>query len=144
MGGIDLDPATSEIANRTVQAATFYTADDDGRTKPWSGRVWMNPPYAQPLMGDFADKLAKSVEAGDIDAAIVLVNNATETAWFHTLVGASAAICFPRSRIRFLDPEGNPNGAPLQGQAIFYVGEDVEAFRAGFESFGFICGILPR
>ena len=33
MGSIDTDPASSEIANRTVQAATIYTADDDGRTK---------------------------------------------------------------------------------------------------------------
>ena len=33
MGGIDTDPATSEIANRTVGASLIYTIDDDGRSK---------------------------------------------------------------------------------------------------------------
>ncbi len=48
MGDIDTDPATSEIANQTVKAKTIFTAENDGRDKQWTGRVWLNPPYAQP------------------------------------------------------------------------------------------------
>lgn len=134
MGGIDLDPASSEIANRTVRATTFYTADDDGLTKDWAGRVWMNPPYAQPLITQFCEKLAGSI--GGVEQACVLVNNATETGWFHVLLESSSAVCFPRGRIRFLDVSGNPSGSPLQGQAIIYFGVNTDEFIEEFSTLG--------
>lgn len=135
MGGIDCDPATSEIANRTVQAETIFTSSDDGRAQTWRGRVWMNPPYAQPLMGDFAEAVAEKYESGEIEQACILVNNATETKWFQRMLEAASAVCFPKSRIKFIDPDGNP-GAPLQGQAIVYMGDSVEAFKEAFSAEG--------
>jgi phage N-6-adenine-methyltransferase len=135
MGRIDLDPASSPKANETVRAAKFYTAEEDGRDKDWSGNIWMNPPYAQPLIGEFSAKLAEACESGAVENACVLVNNATETAWFQRLLDVADAVCFPRSRIRFLDPEGNP-GAPLQGQAVIYTGSQTERFCILFSKFG--------
>jgi phage N-6-adenine-methyltransferase len=135
MGGFDLDPASSEIANRTVKADRIFTAEDDGLAQEWPvGRIWMNPPYAQPLMGQFADKFAAEVRRGS--EGIVLVNNATETAWFQTIAAECSAICFPKSRIRFLDPDGAPSGSPLQGQAIFYCGPNSERFEEIFSALG--------
>lgn len=138
MGGIDLDPATSEVANRNVQAAKIFTAEDDGRTQQWHGRVWMNPPYAQPLMGDFAEAVASKYESGEIEQACILVNNGTETQWFQRMLGAADAVCFPKTRIKFFDPSGSPSGAPLQGQAILYMGANVAAFASLFAEEGVV------
>jgi phage N-6-adenine-methyltransferase len=137
LGGFDLDPATSEIANRTVQAARYFTAQDDGLAQEWPvGRIWMNPPYAQPLMGQFAEKFAAEIRRGS--SGIVLVNNATETAWFQEFMSVASAVCFHRSRIRYVTPDGELGGAPLQGQAIIYCGSDPASFAERFGGFGAI------
>ena len=135
MGAIDLDPASCELANKAVQAKRFFTAEDDGLAQTWSGRVWLNPPYAQPAMGKFAEAVSAKYESGEIVAACILVNNATETAWFQRMLGQANAVCFPKTRVRFLDPQGKP-GAPLQGQAVIYFGANVKQFLKSFEKFG--------
>lgn len=42
-GRVDLDPCADP--GKSFPAATHYTKDDDGLTKDWVGRVYMNPPY---------------------------------------------------------------------------------------------------
>jgi ParB family transcriptional regulator, chromosome partitioning protein len=140
LGVINTDPASSEIANNTVQAETFFTKDDDGLEKTWSGNVWMNPPYEGKLIKQFAVKLSEEFTYGEVDNAIVLVNNATETEWFQQLAENASAICFPSRRIRFIGPEGE-KGSPLQGQAIIFLGDDIEKFKQEFCNYGFIVNI---
>lgn len=136
MGGIDLDPASSELANLNVGANTFYTEEDDGLGHRWQGRVWMNPPYSQPLVAHFAQKLAAHVNQGDVPEACILVNNATETGWFNAMLDIAACVCFIRRRVKFIDQEGNASGSPLQGQVIIYIGPNVSRFAEAFSQFG--------
>lgn len=135
MGNIDLDPASSEIANQTVNANLFYSQEEDGLSKEWFGNVWMNPPYSQPLIFQFISKL---VESKGVNQAIVLVNNGTETQWGQLLLNNSSAVCFHQSRIRFIDKYGNLGQAPLQGQMICYIGSEVNNFINEFNQYGTI------
>lgn len=135
MGSIDIDPASSDIANQTVQAATYFTAETNGLAQEWPGNVWMNPPYAQPLIADFSAALAEKVKVGEVRQACVLVNNGTETAWFQTLLDVASAVCLVKTRVKFVDPNGKPS-APLQGQAVIYIGKESQRFADAFCSFG--------
>lgn len=51
--------------------------------------------------------------------------------------GRSAAICFPRRRIAFVDTLGD-RASPLQGQAFFYFGDRPDAFAERFADIGFV------
>lgn len=135
MGEIDCDPASSKLANRTVKAELYYTAEENGLASEWHGRVWMNPPYAQPLCQQFCSLLVAKYQAKEIEQACVLVNNSTETNWFQEMLSACTAICLVKGRVKFLDTNGNP-GAPLQGQAVLYFGKRQATFQKNFEGFG--------
>lgn len=134
MGKIDLDPASSECANGVVKAKKYFDEATNGLDKKWHGNIWMNPPYAQPLIFDFILKL----ETETYDQAIVLVNNATETKWGQKLLELSNAVCFHTARIRFVSPDGELGDAPLQGQMIAYIGANYKGFIQEFKKYG-IC-----
>lgn len=136
MGSIDTDPASCELANKTVKASSFYTKEDSGLDQPWGKNVWLNPPYANDIITQFCVVLKHKLAEGEVKQAITLTNNATETKWFQHLAEDVSAICFPRSRIKFLNYEGKPKKTPLQGQVLLYFGDNPEAFKRVFDSLG--------
>lgn len=136
LGHFDLDPASSEHANtHHVRALNIYTKEDNGLEQLWFGRVWMNPPYSQPLITQFCEKLRASYESGDVLEAIALTHNYSDTGWFHHLAGVSSALCFTKGRVRFEAPDGT-KAAPTQGQTFFYLGHNPSAFVSEFAQFG--------
>lgn len=138
LGEIDVDPASSEQAQKTVKAARYFTVDDDGLKQAWKGRVFLNPPYAQPHIANFMHKLAGEVACKNTSEAIALTHNYTDTAWFHAAAGACAAICFTRGRIAFVDPSGKAAAKPTQGQAFLYFGKRAKEFGAAFAALGLV------
>ncbi len=142
MGGIDIDPASCDLANRTVKASTFY--DKNGLNQPWHGRIWLNPPYGftwdhGPDYGRSNQELwsRKLRERYEIDLtvteAILLVNSATEAKWFQPLY--NYLICFTDHRIRFYNTQGG-SSQPTQGNALVYFGKQRKQFIKLFSRFG--------
>ena len=136
MGGIDLDPASSAEANETVGASVFFTENEDGLSQHWEGKIWLNPPYSRDLMPKFCEKLAHHVDNGDVESAMLVAHNNTDTAWFHRLSQSCAAACFPSRRIRFY--RGDDVAAPVNGQVFFYFGDDIDSFKREFGSVGWV------
>jgi phage N-6-adenine-methyltransferase len=140
LGEIDLDPASSEQANRIVQAKIFYDLATDGLTKTWKARtVWLNPPYCK--QGNTSNqaiwtaKLLAEYKAGNVHEAILLVTSATETTWFHRLY--PFPMCFVKGRIQFTTPTGKAGGA-TKGSIFVYMGIQPERFRQVFGRFGVV------
>jgi ParB family transcriptional regulator, chromosome partitioning protein len=135
LGTIDLDPASCAFANQIVQATTYFDVTQNGLHQTWQGKVWMNPPYATPLIRQFCQKFVAAVESGSVSEAIVLVNNATETGWFALLASVSQAFICPSKRIQFLSITGKRK-SPLQGQVFLYSGIHPIKFLTIFKRFG--------
>ena len=136
MGGIDLDPAASAASNEVVKALRFFAKEEDGLQREWAGRIWLNPPYAQPFIARFCAKLLLEVQAGHTHEAIAFVNNATETLWFQGVMQHASAACFPKGRNHFWFP--GVESAPLQGQVLIYIGSNRETFARVFAPYGFV------
>lgn len=134
LGKIDLDPASTSVAQEIIQAKKFYTKDDDGLTKRWFGTVWLNPPYSYPLVELFTSHAIKQYEKGNVKAAIVLTNNCTDAAWFQSLV-ERFPVCFTRGRISFWQPN-QKSFAARQGQVFFYMGKNNTSFIDEFSQYG--------
>ena len=133
MGGIDLDPASSAMANERVGAAKYFDQDTDGLTAEWYGRVWLNPPYGG-VQADFTAKLVEAYDDYDVEQAVLLVSaHATDTLWFQPLWRFT--LCFTDHRIKFESPLRDVQ-ANTGGSVFAYFGQNQAAFLREFSQFG--------
>jgi phage N-6-adenine-methyltransferase len=148
-GRIDLDPFSSDAANKVVKARVRWTAADDAFAQDWSNvpqgadgsvTVFMNPPYSAGLCGQAITRFVEEFESGNITRGIVLVNNATDTRWFATAMSAASAVCFTDHRIAFWNADGKAVSGNTRGQAFLYYCSDdsVPSFAQAFSQFGHV------
>ena len=138
MGAIDCDPASNERAQSTINATVYFTEQMNGLDKDWSGRVWMNPPYAHPAVQQFADKLISEIAAGRVTEAVVLTNASVDTAWHHRLQNRCALMCCTSGRIKFESGSGRESAGNAVGQTFLYFGPNVAKFAKVFGDVGSI------
>ena len=154
MGGIDLDPASCELANRTVKATQYYTKEDNGLTKEWYGRVWLNPPFGRvnpELKGStrsyqlyFMHTLLEKYQSCEIEQSIALVFGTSACMpWFQTFW--QFPICIAKSRIEFDKPDGEKDHFGY-GNMFVYLGPHEQRFIDMFSQFGRIAKAIdtPR
>jgi ParB family chromosome partitioning protein len=139
LGNIDLDPASCQLANTIIKAEEIFTIETDGLKQEWHGNIWLNPPYSVSENPKFIDKLVSEYNSGHTKTALILVNNATETKWFERLISIASAICFPVGRLKFWSQQ-DKGSTPLQGQAIVYIGSNIDLFIQEFNRQGW-CAI---
>jgi ParB family chromosome partitioning protein len=138
IGEIDLDPASCPIAQHWVQAATYYTKENNGLKKHWFGKVFLNPPYGK--VGNvsnqytWSQKLIHEYMNGNIESAIMLVNSCTGDKWFKPLW--KFPICFVGHRIRFINKHCNEQKSPTHSNVFVYFGDHVGLFHKIFSSLG--------
>ena len=117
LGRFDLDPC-APVSPLWETADVMYNKNDNGLTKDWFGRVWLNPPYSRPLIELFVRRLA---EHGD---DIALLFNRCDNKLFQDIVFEQAtALKFLRNRIRFFRPDGTRGGSPGCGSVFVAFGE---------------------
>lgn len=142
MGEIDLDPFSDEEANKRIKASKIYTEEEDALYKDWDKvkTVFVNPPYGQGIITKAIKKLIEEYQEGKFEECILLVNNATDTHWFHSLRPFVSAICFTEGRIAFLSPAKDgvlkEVSANTRGQVFFYFGKNAKAFIAEYKGMG--------
>ena len=105
LGEFDLDPCCP-IDAPFYHAKSHYTIIDDGLSKVWKGRVYLNPPYGRGM--EFWLEKLKYHGNG-----IALIFARTETKCFFEHIWHDAdAILFVKGRIKFYHVSGVQGGTP--------------------------------
>lgn len=159
MGGIDLDPASCEIANRTVKATRWYGKEHDGLKRPWAGRVFLNPPGAvtvkdpstgkrktiEPsLVRPFWERLCDEHRSGSVECAVWIGYSLEQLQVLQSSRDnpLDFCVCFPRSRIAFDSVLGAKT--PTHSSYIAYLprlrdgAADTDRFERAFKQFGVV------
>jgi hypothetical protein len=124
LGTFDLDPCCPPIMPwRTAAEMHHYPNMGCGLTRPWTGRVFVNPPYGEHTfkwMRKFAEH----------KRGIALIFARTDTKEFHEHVFAQAkAIYFLKGRVKFHREDGScpKNGPAAPSCLITHTDEDTQA-----------------
>lgn len=164
LGRIDLDPASSFLANCHVKARRYYgTSLDgtftDGITHFWCGRIWMNHPFGRPetacvqpcernkknpnhvchkihYLGNavWINKLIQEFICKNITEALCITYACTSEVWFQPLLNHPQ--CFLSPRTNYYTPDGKVKKGVTKGSVITYLGDNVQGFARVFQEFG--------
>lgn len=129
MGGIDLDPASSYVANKSIKAAKYFHYH--GLDQHWYGNVWMNHPFSRKENKLWIAKLVEDYSQGWIRQACCITYASTSEQWFRPLLDFPQ--CYLYKRTNYVLPDGTVKKGVTKGSVVTYLGPNVTKFRQVFE-----------
>ena len=120
-----LDPC-SPGPHHWVPADRVLTKADDGLSQPWSGSVFLNPPFG--ARHGQVPWLQRFLSHGN---GIAVVRAYTSADWFHDLAVQADAMMFPRGKTRFVRPDGTRGECPSTGIVLLAMGHDARQHLRG-------------
>lgn len=118
----DLDPCAAPPPRPWDTAKAHFDQHDNGLMRPWSGRIWLNPPY-----GETGKWLTRLADHGD---GVALIFARTETEMFFECVwGRASAILFLFGRLNFCRPNGTRAKANSGAPSVLVAYGEAEAER---------------
>lgn len=120
LGPFDLDPCFSD-------PRPWDTAKDHigmfGLESPWSGRVWLNPPYGQQTAA-WLHRLANH----GVGTALIFARTETEM-FFRYVWGKATAVLFLRGRLHFYRPDGTKAEMNAGGPSVLVAYGEYDAMK---------------
>lgn len=128
----DLDPASPHDAETAVPARTKYTLFDNGLSKCWFGRVWLNPPFG-PTTSQWIERFIAHGHG------IALVFSRTDASWCQEAMKKATAILFIAGRMEFVPGNENKHKTSRSGAGtvLFAFGEDCAQALERLKTHGF-------
>lgn len=160
MGSIDLDPASSVLANERINARNYFTRDDDGLKRSWVGNCWVNHPFHAgwsacdekcqrktcharghiyhdiPSNADWVRKMTSEYVRMEVLAITCITFAATSEEWFQPLMEYPQ--CYLSPRTNFYLPDGTLKHGVSKGSVVTYMGPAVDKFALEFAPMGTI------
>lgn len=108
-----LDPCCEP---ETAKCRKYYTKEDDGLSKDWTGEVvFCNPPYSNQEQTLWVKKCYEHGQNGG--TAVMLIPARTDTKRFHQYILGKSEIRFIEGRLKF---GGSSNSAPFPSMVVIF------------------------
>jgi len=114
VGGFNTDPAGGAEAQDI--ADTVFTIAENGMSKDWVGKVWLNPPFSDKVR--WYKKLIAERKAGNCTLGVALCPVDTSTQWFQNWFAQADLICWLEGRDWYV-----ADGQPSFNTAVGVFGE---------------------
>jgi phage N-6-adenine-methyltransferase len=120
-----LDPCATQ---ENAKCKHYFTKTDNGLAQPWTGRVFMNPPYGREI-GRWVKKAYEEAQH-NAELVVCLLPARTDTRWWHDYC-LKGDVQFVRGRLKFGDAK---NSAPFPSVIILFRRETCQFFRHSIDA----------